>query len=334
MPPSKKSLYLAGIFLLPAFLLSACSSSTVAADSSTIEPAASITLTLPEYSPTLLPSPATPTSTATPTPEAGFSRTLESDGMVQVYVPAGEFIMGADDMDAKKTFENGRAYPEVPVHTVYLEGYWFDKYEVTNRQYELCVDAGACQPPHLDSAGYQPSYIPKYFGNPDYANYPVIWVSWFYAEDYCRWAGRRLPTEAEWEKAGRGTDGRKYTWGNEPLSSLVANMCDVNCPLPHANGRYNDGFPDTAPVGSFPAGASPYGAMDMAGNVWEWTSSLIMDYPYSATDGREDLTLTGERSWRGASWTNGYWWMRVTLRYRSVDWYWNYNLGFRCASSA
>jgi formylglycine-generating enzyme required for sulfatase activity len=110
-------------------------------------------------------------------------------------------------------------------------------------------------------------------------------------------------------------------------------MCDINRPLPQANGKYDDGFPITAPVGSFPDGAGPYGAMDMAGNVWEWTSSLIMDYPYSAVDEREDLTITGERSWRGGSWTNGYWWMRVTLRYRPKDWHWNYNLGFRSAAS-
>ncbi len=254
---------------------------------------------------------------------------MEIDGMIQVYVPAGEFIMGSDDNDAKKSFENGRAYPETPVHTVYLDAHWIDKYEVTNGQYALCVDAGTCEVPHLFSSGTRYSY----FRNPEYQNYPVIWVSWHMARHYCEWAGRRLPTEAEWEKAARGTDGRKYTWGNDPLSSTVANLCDINCPLPQANSEYNDGFADTAPVGSFPDGASPYGVMDMAGNVWEWTSSLIMDYPYSATDGREELTESGERSWRGASWTNGYWWMRVTLRYRSKDWYWNYNLGFRCAAS-
>ncbi|MBN1440761.1 MAG: formylglycine-generating enzyme family protein [Anaerolineales bacterium] len=275
-----------------------------------------------------------PSSTAS---NSGAVRIADSDGMVQVFVPAGEFIMGSDDNDAKKTFEQGRAYPELPVHTVFLAAFWIDRYEVTNGQYALCVDAGACRPPHLVSSGesdVHESYVPVYFGNPEYADYPVVWVSWFMAEDYCAWAGRRLPSEAEWEKAARGTDARTYTWGNDPPSSTVANLCDTNCPLVHANHAFNDGFAITAPVGSFPTGASPYGALDMAGNVWEWTSSLIMDYPYRADDGREDLTATGERSWRGGSWTNGYWWMRVTLRYRSVDWYWNYNLGFRCASSS
>jgi formylglycine-generating enzyme required for sulfatase activity len=304
---------------------------TPAADTST-SPAPSPTEPSPTPSATQTPD-AAYTPTATATPGAGSSRKLSVDGMIQVFVPASEFIMGSDDKDAKKSMENGRAYPEIPVHTVYLDSYWIDKFEVTNGQYALCVADGACQAPHLFSAGYGDSYQPFYFNNPEVQDYPVIWVSWFMAENYCGWAGRRLPTEAEWEKAGRGTDGRMYTWGNDPLSSTVANMCDINCPLPQANGKYNDGFPITAPVGSFPDGASPYGAMDMAGNVWEWTSSLIMDYPYSAVDGREDLTITGERSWRGGSWTNGYWWMRVTLRYRSKDWYWNYNLGFRCAAS-
>jgi formylglycine-generating enzyme required for sulfatase activity len=331
MPLSRRYLSSWGRSLLLSFMFTACAPTITADPSATIEIAASPTTTLTATAPLPLQTTSSPPSTATPT--EGSSRVVENDGMVQVYVPPGEFIMGADDMDAKKTLENGRAYPEDPVHMVDLEGYWIDKYEVTTGQYRLCVDAGACTAPHLFTSGYGDAYRPFYYGSPEYKDYPVIWVSWFYANDYCAWAGRRLPTEAEWEKAGRGTDGRKYTWGNDPLSSTVANLCDINCPLPHANGKYDDGFANTAPVGSFPGGASPYGAMDMAGNVWEWTSSLIMDYPYSATDGREDLTATGERSWRGASWTNGYWWMRVTLRYRSVDWYWNYNLGFRCAAS-
>ncbi len=325
-----------GIAFATGLLLAACSNAgTTAQPTASATIAATATPTVPSATATIPEPSLTPTPDATATASIGSSRVIEIDGMVQVYVPAGEFTMGTDDADAKKTIAGGRAYPEVPVHKVTLDGYWIDKFEVTTGQYEQCVNAGACKVPHVVSSGYDgdAAYRPKYFGNPEFKDYPVIWISWFYAKDYCTWAGRRLPTEAEWEKAARGTDARKYTWGNDPLSSTVANMCDVNCLFPQANGRYNDGWANTAPVGSFPAGASPYGAMDMAGNVWEWTSSLIKDYPYSATDGREDLTVTGERAWRGASWTNGYWWMRVTLRYRSVDWYWNWNLGFRCAAT-
>lgn len=270
-----------------------------------------------------------PTLVETEQPTMGSTRISEVDQMVQVYVPSGEFLMGSTDPEAKITLEGGRAYPEIPQHTVYLDGYWMDKYEVSNGQYALCVDAGVCQPP-FQSSSY--TYA-EYFGNPEYSNYPVIWVSWYMARGYCEWAGRRLPTEAEWEKAARGTDGRKYPWGNEPLSGERANFCDINCTRSIANPAYNDGYPDTSPVGSYPAGASPYGAMDMSGNVWEWVSTLIQPYPYDSTDGREDLDSTGERAWRGAPWSNGFWWMRSSVRYRSIPTYWWYNLGFRCASS-
>jgi formylglycine-generating enzyme required for sulfatase activity len=249
--------------------------------------------------------------------------------MVEVYVPAGEFIMGSDDSEAKRTIEGGRAYPEIPVNTVYLDGYWIDKYEVSNGQYALCVAAGSCQAPFNFAS--ETHY--HYYDDPAFANYPVMWINWFMAKSYCEWADRRLPTEAEWEKASRGTDGRKYPWGNEPISGERANFCDINCERTIANGRYDDGYADTAPVGSYPAGVSPYGAMDMSGNVWEWTSTIPMPYPYDADDGREDPDVSGERVWRGGPWSNGIWWMRSSLRYRSVTSYWWVNLGFRCASS-
>ena len=305
---------------------------TVPAPTPTEEP--SPTTTLPPTAtpvPTETPLPPTPTDTATPTLGIGSTRTIAIDQMVQIYVPAGEFLMGAADSDeeAKRTIAGGRAYPENPQHTVYLDGYWIDKYEVTNRQYALCVAAGACELPWVTS-----SYTyDKYYGNPEFDNYPVIWVNWFKVRDYCTWAGRRLPTEAEWEKAARGTDGAMYPWGNEPLDGTRANFCDVNCTRTHALDTVNDGYPDTAPVGSYPAGASPYGAMDMSGNVWEWVSSLIAPYPYDANDGREDPDSPDERAWRGGPWSNGYWWMRSSVRYRSVNWYQWYVLGFRCASS-
>ncbi len=306
-----------------------------ATNTPTLEPTATNTL---EPTPTAtleptatLPPTATnePTPTEVPPPGLGSVRTWEIDQMEQVFVPAGEFIMGSSDVEAKVTIEGGRAYPEIPVHVVYLDNYWIDKYEVTTSQYALCVDAGACRAPYLSSSETRP----KYYGNPDYADYPVIWVSWFMASDYCKWAGRRLPTEAEWEKASRGRESAKYPWGNDPVSGERANFCDINCERTIANGKFDDGYADTAPVGSYPAGASPYGALDMSGNVWEWTSTLIQDYPYNAEDGREDQEVWGERVWRGGPWSNGYWWLRSSVRYRSVPSYWYVNLGFRCASS-
>ena len=270
-----------------------------------------------------------PTATEPEVPVAGATRVAEIDQMVQVYVPAGEFIMGSDDVEAKVKLEGGRAYPEIPLHTNYTDGYWIDKYEVTTSQYALCVDAGVCQHPYKTSSETRPSY----YGDPEYADYPVIWVSWYMATQYCDWAGRRLPTEAEWEKASRGTDGRKYPWGNDPVSGERANFCDTNCPREIANHNFDDGYADTSPVGNYPAGASPYGAMDMSGNVWEWTSSIIEPYPYDPNDGREDPDVYKERVWRGGPWSNGYWWLRSSVRYRSIPSYWYVNLGFRCASS-
>ena len=284
----------------------------------------------PEPTETVIPTAtATPTLAETPIPEAGATRLYEVDQMIQIYIPAGEFIMGSDDIEAQNIVGNGRAYPEIPVHTVYVDGYWVDKFEVTNEQYALCVAAGACEPPYLAKSETRPSY----YDNPEYANYPVIYVNWYMSKTYCEWAGRRLLTEAEWEKAARGADGRKYTWGNEKPTGELANFCDTNCPRTIANHNFDDGYADTAPAGSYPAGASPYGVMDMAGNVWEWTSTIIQDYPYDADDGREDPAKYAERVWRGGPWSNGYWWIRATVRYRSIPSYWYVNLGFRCGAS-
>jgi formylglycine-generating enzyme required for sulfatase activity len=122
-----------------------------------------------------------------------------------------------------------------------------------------------------------------------------------------------------------------------------ANFCDINCPKTHAHPGFDDGYAETAPVGSFPAGASPYGVMDMAGNVWEWTNTIPMDYPYDPFDGREqpeqrareDVVFGDgpQRVWRGGTWANGTWWLRASIRYHSVPGYYHNSLGFRCADS-
>jgi len=144
--------------------------------------------------------------------------------------------------------------------------------------YQLCVQAGRCSSPaRSDFYG-----LFDYYSDPAYGNFPVVYVSLAYANSYCSWAGRRLPTSAEWEAAARGGDGRIYPWGNNPPDGNLANICDTNCTLPELadkrNDAINDGYAYTSPVGSFWSGASPYGVLDMAGNVWEWTSTAHGGY--------------------------------------------------------
>ena len=256
-----------------------------------------------------------------------------------VFIPAGEFIMGCEGTECTVDVWPG-PYPDFMVQTVYLDEYWIDKTEVTIRQYQMCVAEGACRPYEMNNI---PPQGKEYFTDPKYANYPVINVSWFKARDYCEWAGRRLPTEAEWEKAARGTDGRKYPWGNEKYSQDLANMCDIDCPPSPkgiiANPNFDDGYAGPAPVGSYPEGASPYGLLDMAGNVWEWTSTAAELYPYDANDGREsqydiaDGSKWPERILRGGPWSGGYAYLRSSYRYRAPATYSNFNMGIRCAYS-
>ena len=152
--------------------------------------------------------------------------------MVLVYVPAGEFKMGSSRAEDPQTFEE-----ELPQHIVYLDDYWIDQTEVTNAQYARCVaDGGACTKPNDNTSLTRSSY----YDNSQYANYPVILVSWSQAAAYCAWAGRRLPTEAEWEKAARGPDGRIYPWGNT-FDGTMANYCDINC-----NNAWKDNIMMTA----------------------------------------------------------------------------------------
>ncbi len=220
------------------------------------------------------------------------------DDVEMVAIPAGEFIMGSDDPEADDN--------EKPASKVTVGPFSIDKFEVTNARYTRCMEAGICTRP--PNRGYDDSTR---------ANLPVTIVSWQQAVAYCRWVGKRLPTEAEWEKAARGTDGRRYPWGNTFEAE-------------RANAGYS--VPSITPVGNYPKGASPYGVMDMAGNVWEWTSSLYTPYPYDPNDGREDLNARGSRVERSGSWYHPVWHARTTRRtaighvYRRIN-----DLGFRCA---
>lgn len=210
---------------------------------------------------------AKPTAIALPTPnpddeaansggKASKERTSSTDGMVQVLVPAGSFQMGGIDSKA--------ASDELPPHRVTLNEFWMDKVEVTNGMYLLCVNAGECRLPFAMKSDSQDSY----FNNPDFKDYPVTYVGWGEAQAYCEWAGRRLPTEAEWEHAARGDDLRIYPWGDQQPDTSLANV--------------NDFVGETTSVGSYPAGASPFGVLDMAGNVAEWVNDYYAPTFYSS----------------------------------------------------
>jgi len=256
------------------------------------------------------------------------STPLSRDGAELIYIPAGEFIMGSNPSDLH--FWGA----EAPRHDVYLDEYWIYKTEVTNAMYQQCVAAGACKPPAENSSRSHASY----YGNPNFDNYPVIHVTQPDAAAYCQWAGGRLPTEAEWEKAARGTDGRLFPWGDQ-ITNASANFCDINCIEPPSGAfeeDFNDGYADVAPVGSFPAGASPYGALDMGGNVLEWVSDWYETFyydksPYENPTGPS--TGTGHPL-RGGSWRSGRDGLRPAARAsKSVD-YQTDHVGFRCATDS
>jgi eukaryotic-like serine/threonine-protein kinase len=237
-------------------------------------------------------------------------------------VPAGPFSMGnsverviAECQKFRDDCERAWYTIEEPVHTVDLPAFYMDVYEVTNAGYKACVDAGKCQPPRLSSSATHESY----YGNAQYANHPVINVSWDNARTYCEWRGARLPSEAEWEKAARGTDARMYPWG-EGLDTTRANYFDSK-------------LGDPVAVGSYESGKSPYGIYDMTGNVWEWTADWYDVYPGGDPGASTDFGQTG-RALRGGAWIDAANAVHSTNRggldpTRSFG-----NIGFRCARSA
>lgn len=186
-----------------------------------------------------------------------------------VYVPGGEFQMGCDVGNPfGMSCDYDKYHYELPMHTVLLDAFYVDKYEVTVSQYRACVAAGGCQEPRRFRSRTHDSY----YDNAEFDHFPVLYVSNWDARDYCAWAGKRLPTEAEWEKAARGAiDVRSWPWGNDAMSDCTRmNYDDPNID-DGTNQWCND---DVTRVGSYPTGASPYGAMDMGGNVFEWVTDL------------------------------------------------------------
>jgi serine/threonine protein kinase len=245
------------------------------------------------------------------------------DGMQMVAVPAGEFTMGSND----------RNTDERPVHTVFLDAYWIDKTEVTNAMYARCVEAGACQTPS-DLSSFKRT---NYYSDSLYKEYPVIYVSWNDANLYCQWAGGRLPTEAEWEKAARGTDGRIYPWGNTHptcdeanILTLAGNAIRFINPI---SGNACVG--DTSKVVAHLDGVSPYGALDMAGNVWEWVNDWYGDsyYSQSPESNPQGPSSAPSRVLRGGSWGGSAETGRASNRNEFNPTVSNYVIGFRCALS-
>ncbi len=251
--------------------------------------------------------------------EAGTVMLSISDSRPMVFIPTGSFWMGAAESDTDADPD------ERPPHEVQLDAFWLDLYEVTNEEYGLCVAAGMCNPPEaLDINGFAYEFASA--SN----DAPVVNVSWYAARDYCTWAGKRLPTEAEWEYAARGDDGRIYPWGNDADAfhkAWYGGIFDASDP------NVQDDFSRPAPVGSFPEGISPFGLFDMAGNVWEWVLDWYAPDTYSQPGQENPVGPEGGsmRIVRGGSWTTFSLSLRATYREaRSPATAW-IDVGFRCA---
>jgi len=272
----------------------------------------------------------TPTATSTPTAtpsitipgiSADFIQTRSGDETVMVYVPAGEFVMGSSPADGDDN--------EQPQHIVTLDAYWIDAHEITNAQFAAFLNEADNQTEggttwlrtndeniHIQQNGNE------WGPSPGYEDHPVIGVNWYGARAYCLWYGARLPTEAEWEKAARGTNGQLYPWGNTPPS------CDL--------GNYwveDSCVDDTTAVGSYMAGRSPFGALDMAGNVWEWVSDWYEGnyYTNSPTVNPLGPQSGSTKVIRSGSWSNLGSFARAGFRGFFDPANMNYNVGFRCA---
>lgn len=224
------------------------------------------------------------------TPSIGSTLTSDKDGAIMVYVPQGEFTMGLGDRDHLSN----------PAHKVILDAYWIDRTEVTNAMYAKCVADGVCKEPIDKSSSTQSSY----YSNSEFDDYPVIYVDWNMAEAYCEWRGDKLPTEAQWEKAARGTDGRIYPWG-ENIDCSYANYYWISPDYSlWESNNYCVG--DTTKIGSYESGKSPYGLYDMVGNVSEW----VADWAGAVYEPNSTLVnplgpATGVyRMTRGSSWSD------------------------------
>jgi eukaryotic-like serine/threonine-protein kinase len=267
----------------------------------------------------------------------GSTQEREKDNMVMVYVPEGPFTMGSNTGDES----------ERPEHTVTLNEFWIDKTEVTNAMFQAFVQANNYQTEaerigkayyldlnarswqRIDGIDWQHPRGPE-SNLIGLSTYPVVNVSWNDAIAYCAWVGGHLPSEAEWEKAARGPDGHTYPWGDTTPSGNLLNFADVNLDVDWADKTMNDGNQMTAPVGSYPDGASPYGVLDIAGNVWEWVNDWYAVYPGGDETASPDFGVT-YRVLRGGSWDYQESYARSAYRLRGTPYDASSNIGFRCA---
>jgi eukaryotic-like serine/threonine-protein kinase len=336
--------------MILAIFISSCSSSPNQDQPAPKVPATPMAISTEKPIDTQTPSPTktplVPTDTTTPAPtptmvlELGSKQTRDKDGMVMVYVPEGLFIMGS---------KKGKP-PEKPEQNVTLDAYWIDQTEVTNDMFQAFVQASGYKTvAETDGESFVTTSKSNAFSQStgadwkhpqgpnsnlaDLGNHPVVHIYWDDANAYCEWAGGRLPIEAEWEKAARGTDGRTYPWGEEVPDGTRMNFADSH--FPDGVKGVDDGYKFTAPVGAYPEGASPYGVLDMSGNVDEWVDGLFNVYPggdksASADFGKEFHIL------RGGSWSSAAIYTRTSFRYGAKPFFFPRHMsidGFRCALS-
>lgn len=301
-----------------------------------------VTMMPPTHTPPSSPTPTnTPTRAApspTPTLPPGAEGVRDKDKAVMVFVPAGTFTMGStpEQIDAALALcleivgeqcQRDWFSDEEPSHDVTLDAFWLDRFEVTNFQYAQCVNAGECETaPYATDTDYNGQ------------NQPVVGVSWQDAANYCAWAGARLPSEAEWEYAARGPESRLYPWGNEFDGSRL-NFCDASCQFDWKDIAVNDGYALTAPVGNFPGVTSWVGAMDMAGNVWEWVNDWYQSDYYTRfvshnPPGPTEEESDGTKVLRGGAWLGNRNGVRCANRYGGVPHIRDNDVGFRCASTS
>jgi formylglycine-generating enzyme required for sulfatase activity len=264
-------------------------------------------------------------------------------------IPGGEYFMGSEEKDALDT--------EKPPHRVKLTAYCIDELEMTVAQYKECSDRGACRRAGKENVWPGINDVQRKIYDPlcnisdpeGKAKHPINCVDWDQAREACETRGARLPTEAEWEFAARGPDGRVYPWGDDAPNATLLNACGKECVAWQKKHRdpdntpalmydQDDGFPNTAPVGSFPAGKSRYGLQDVVGNVWEWVADYYADYDKgtatsTVTDPKGPSAGT-DRVIRGGAWNGAQpSWVRPSFRFHVVPTARSYGFGFRCAKS-